>query len=60
MHFSIIFLSFALVVAAKDANKTLSEKGQCREITQLTKLVDLANNSTKLNLVTKGKNFKNL
>jgi len=49
MQISSLFLSLLLssTVIAKE-NKTESEKGECREINSLTKLVSLASNETEL------------
>lgn len=61
MRFSSSFLTLALVASAAakgGMNKTLSEKGQCKEMQMLTKLNALANNQTALDLVTKGNTTK--
>jgi len=59
MYFQSIVVSLLLAtsVAAKgnktDSTRTLSEASQCKEITSLNKLVELASNTTKLDKVTK-------
>lgn len=54
--FSALVVAMASVAIAKDANKTdgTSTKSQCNQVSKLTKLVDIAGNSTKLDKVTKG------
>lgn len=54
--FATLVLAMASVAVAKGANKTdgTSTKSQCNQVSKLTKLVDLAGNSTKLDKVTKG------
>lgn len=59
MHFQSLLISLLLAtsVAAKgnktESTKAVSEKGQCKEIVKLNKLVELASNSTKLDVITK-------
>lgn len=48
-----LVLAMASVAIAKDGNST-STKSQCKQVSKLTKLMDLAGNSTKLDKVTKG------
>ncbi|KAI3395592.1 hypothetical protein diail_1104 [Diaporthe ilicicola] len=58
--FSTLVLAMAGVAVAKGANKTegTSTKSQCNEVSKLTKLMDIANNSTKLDKITKGNTTK--
>jgi len=53
----VVSLLLATSVVAKgdktESTKAVSEKGQCKEITSLNKLVELASNTTKLDKVTK-------
>jgi hypothetical protein len=59
MHFQSLVISLLLAtsVAAKGnkthETKTLSEKGECKEMTKLNALVELAANTTRLDRVTK-------
>lgn len=52
MHFTSLFLSLLLstAVAAKGnkTSKAVTDKSLCKEMASLTKLVDLASNTTKL------------
>lgn len=51
-----LVIAMASVAIAKDGNNTdgTSTKSQCKQVSKLTKLMDLAGNSTKLDKVTKG------
>lgn len=53
---SALVLAMASVAIAKDGNNTdgTSTKSQCKQVSKLTKLMDIAGNSTKLDKVTKG------
>jgi len=61
MHFQSLVVSVLLAtsVAAHghdnktESSKTLSEKGECKEMLKLNKLVELASNTTKLEKITK-------
>ncbi|KAL1883277.1 hypothetical protein Daus18300_000335 [Diaporthe australafricana] len=54
--FATLVLAMASVAIAKDGNDTdgTSTKSQCKQVSKLTKLMDIAGNSTKLDKVTKG------
>jgi hypothetical protein len=53
----VVSLLLATSVAAKgnktESTKAISEKGQCKEMAKLNKLVELASNTTKLDKITK-------
>ncbi|KAG6357784.1 hypothetical protein INS49_013663 [Diaporthe citri] len=53
---SALVLAMASVAIAKDGNNTdgTSTKSQCKQVSQLTKFMDIAGNSTKLDKITNG------
>lgn len=57
---STLVVAMASVALAKDGNNTdgTSTKSQCKQMSKLTKLMDIANNQTKLDKVTDGNTTK--
>lgn len=54
---STLVIAMAGVAVAKDGNST-STKSQCKQVAKLTKLMDVANNQTKLDKITDGNTTK--
>lgn len=57
---STLVVAMASIAVAKDNNNTdgTSTKSQCKQVSKLTKLMDIAGNSTKLDKITEGNTTK--